>query len=87
MDKILDTILLNDENGNEIEFEVITKLDIEDKEYVIVSPKDDDTEDAIALRIEQDEDGNDILVSVEDDEEFELVEEAYETLFSEDMLN
>jgi len=87
MDKILDTILLNDENGNEIEFEVITKLDIEDKEYVIVSPKDDDTEDAIALRIEQDEDGNDILVSVEDDEEFELVEEAYETLFSEDILN
>ncbi|MGE5629282.1 MAG: DUF1292 domain-containing protein [Solirubrobacterales bacterium] len=87
MEKDLTTIMLNDEDGNEIEFEVITKLDIEDKEYVIVTPKDDDTEDAIALRIEKDAEGNDVLVSVEDDEEFAMIEEAYETLFSEDVLN
>lgn len=87
MEKDLTTIMLNDEDGNEIEFEVITKLDIEDKEYVIVTPKDDDTEDAIALRIEKDAEGNDVLVSVEDDEEFAMIEEAYETLFSEDVVN
>ncbi len=86
-DKNFTTILLNDEDGNEVEFEVITKLDIEDKEYVIVTPKDDDTEDAIALRIEQDSEGNDVLVSVEDDDEFAMIEEAYETLFAEDILN
>lgn len=87
MDNEFGTIFLNDENGVEIEFEVITKLDIEDKEYVIVTPKNEETEDAIALRIEKDEDGTEILVAVEDDEEFELVEEAYETLFAEDLLN
>jgi len=87
MDKEFGTIFLNDENGVEIEFEVITKLDIEDKEYIIVTPKNEETEDAIALRIENDEDGTEILVAVEDDEEFELVEEAYETLFAEDLLN
>lgn len=87
MEKEFTTIMLNDEDGNEVEFEVITKLDIEDKEYVIVTPKDDDTEDAIALRIEKDAEGNDVLVSVEDDEEFAMIEEAYETLFSEDVLN
>lgn len=86
-DKNFTTILLNDEDGNEVEFEVITKLDIEDKEYVIVTPKDDDTEDAIALRIDQDSEGNDVLVSVEDDDEFAMIEEAYETLFAEDILN
>jgi uncharacterized protein YrzB (UPF0473 family) len=87
MENDTNTIVLNDEEGNEIEFDVITKLDIEDKEYLIVAPKDDDSEDAIVLRIDQDEDGNDILVTVEDDEEFELVEEAYDALFSEDILN
>jgi uncharacterized protein YrzB (UPF0473 family) len=83
----LGTILLYDENGDEVEFEVVTKLDIEDKEYVIVTPLDEDSDDAIALRIEKGEDGEEVLVTVEDDEEFEMIEEAYETLFAEDLLN
>jgi len=86
-DKDFGTIFLYDENGDEVEFEVITKLDIEDKEYVIVTPIDEDTDDAIALRIEKDEEGNEVLVTVEDDAEFEMIEEAYETLFAEDLLN
>ena len=86
-EKELGTILLYDENGDEVEFEVITKLDIEDKEYVIVTPMDEDSDDAIALRIEKDEDGEEVLVTVEDDDEFEMIEEAYETLFAEDLIN
>ena len=39
MDNNIDTITLTDEEGKETEFEVITKLDIEDKEYVVVVPK------------------------------------------------
>lgn len=80
-------IVLNDENGVETEFEVITKLDIEDKEYVIVVPKGEDVEEAVALRIDKDDEGNEVLVTIEDDEEFEIVSEAYETLFSSDVLN
>ena len=58
MEQDVKTIVLNDEDGNEIEFEVITKLDIEDSEYVIVAPLDrDDDVDAVALKIEQDENG------------------------------
>ncbi|HSN59267.1 MAG TPA: DUF1292 domain-containing protein [Clostridiaceae bacterium] len=86
-DQDFGTIFLYDEDGEEVEFEVVTKLDIEGKEYVIVTPMDEDTEDAIALRIDKDEDGNEVLVTVEDDEEFELIEETYETLFAEDLLN
>ncbi|PRR77021.1 hypothetical protein CLLI_26360 [Clostridium liquoris] len=78
------SIALTDEEGNEIEFEVVTKLDIEDKEYVIVVPKDEDTDEAIALRIDKDEDGNDIMVTVDDENEFDIVAEAYETLFAEE---
>jgi uncharacterized protein YrzB (UPF0473 family) len=86
-DQDFGTIFLYDEDGEEVEFEVVTKLDIEGKEYVIVTPMDEDTEDAIALRIDKDEDGNEVLVTVEDDEEFALIEETYETLFAEDLLN
>ena len=80
MDNDVETILLNDEEGNEIEFDVLTKLDIEDKEYVIVAPTGEEDIDAIALRIDKDAEGNDILVTIEDDEEFEMVSEAYEAV-------
>ncbi|MGH4137194.1 DUF1292 domain-containing protein [Clostridium sp.] len=84
MENNVETILLNDEEGKEIEFDVLTKLDIEDKEYIIVAPTGEEDIDAIALRIDKDAEGNDILVTIEDDEEFEMISEAYETVFSEE---
>lgn len=84
MDNNVETVLLTDEEGNEIEFDVLTKLDIEDKEYVIVAPTGEEDIDAIALRVDKDAEGNDILVTIEDDEEFEMISEAYETIFSEE---
>ncbi|HEY8889581.1 MAG TPA: DUF1292 domain-containing protein [Clostridium sp.] len=80
MDNNVETILLNDEEGKEIEFDVLTKLDIEDKEYVIVAPTGEEDIDAIALRIDKDAEGNDILVTIEDDEEFEMISEAYDAI-------
>ena len=82
MDNNVETILLNDEEGKEIEFDVLTKLDIEDKEYLIVTRTGEDDVDAIALRVDKDEEGNEILVTIEDDEEFEMISEAYEAVFS-----
>ena len=84
MEQDVKTIVLNDEEGNEVEFEVLTKLDIENKEYVIVIPIDGDEEDPIALRIELDDEGNDLLVTVDDEEEFKLVEEAFELVMGEE---
>jgi uncharacterized protein YrzB (UPF0473 family) len=85
MDNNVETILLNDEEGNEIEFDVITKLDIEDKEYVIVAPSGEEDIDAVALRVDKDAEGNDILVTVEDDAEFEMISQAYDAVFSENL--
>ncbi|NLM35707.1 MAG: DUF1292 domain-containing protein [Clostridiales bacterium] len=87
MENDVETIVLTDEEGVETEFNVVTKFDIEDKEYVIVIPVEGEEEEAIALRIDKDEDGNDILVTIEDDEEFAMVCEAYEAIFSENDLN
>ena len=85
MDNNVETVLLYDEDGKEIEFDVLTKLDIKDKEYVIVAPTGEEDIDAIALRIEKDAEGSDILVTIEDDEEFEMISEAYDTVFSDEI--
>lgn len=86
MDNEISKITLTDENGVEIEFDVITKLDIEENEYVIVVPSDENYEDAeaVALKIELNDDGEEVLVSIDDEDEFEMVQEAYSTLFSDD---
>jgi uncharacterized protein YrzB (UPF0473 family) len=83
MENEVDKITLLDEDGKEKEFDVVTKLDIEQNEYVIVIPSDGDEEEAVALKIIKDEEGNEVLVSIEDENEFDMVAEAYETLFSE----
>lgn len=87
MDNDISNITLNDDMGNEATFEVITKFDIEGKEYVIVKPQESDDDTAIALRIEKDEDCEDTFYTVEDEDELEIVQEAYETLFSDNDLN
>jgi uncharacterized protein YrzB (UPF0473 family) len=84
-----ESITLYDENGEEVSFDIITKLDIENKEYIIVIPSEaeEEEEEAIALRIDKNEDGEDILVVVEDDEELAIVSEAFEAVSNSDLLN
>lgn len=85
MENNVDTIVLLDEEGNEVEFTVEAKFDIEGNEYVIVVAEGE--EDAVALKIAEDEEGNDLLIPVEDEGEFALVSEAYEALFEEGYMN
>ena len=76
---INETLVLKDEEGKEVTFEVIMKLDIEGKKYIIVTLADEEI-DAIAFRIDEDENGEETYVTIDDDKEFEIVCEAYETL-------
>lgn len=83
MEDFLENIVLTDEDGKEVEFEVITKLEVEDTEYFIVAPIDSDEDDAIALKVIKDEDGNEVFATVDDDDEFQIISDAYETLIDE----
>lgn len=82
MENEFKNITLYDEMGEEMEFQVITKLEIENKEYFIVTPIDSEEGEAVALKVEKDDNGEEVLVTVEDEEEFNIVAEAYEILFS-----
>jgi uncharacterized protein YrzB (UPF0473 family) len=80
-------IYIPDEEGNEEEFEVIMKfeLDNSDKKYMMLVPVDapDGEEDEVyAFRYE--EDGDDLkLYTIEDEEEWNMVEETFNTLLAE----
>ena len=78
MNNDLQPIVLVDEEGIETTFNVVTKLDIEEKEYFLLSPEGE--EDVVV----QDEDGEETLAPVENDFEIEMIEEAYATLFAEE---
>ncbi|MFD0588235.1 DUF1292 domain-containing protein [Paenibacillus sp. GCM10027627] len=80
-------IYIPDEEGNEEEFEVIMKFDVDgsDQKYMMVVPLigDDEEEDEVyAFRYE--EDGDDLkLYTIEDEEEWSMVEETFNTLLGE----
>ncbi|KAF9118279.1 hypothetical protein BGX30_004686 [Mortierella sp. GBA39] len=77
-------IYIPDDEGNEEEFEVIMKFEVDgsDSKYMMVVPldsEDDDSDEVYAFRYE--EDGDDLkLYMIEDDEEWEIVEETFNTL-------
>ncbi len=87
----MDFIVLYDEEGNETEFEIIATLEVNDIEYAILLPTDeeeelrsDEVDEVYVLRIEQDENGDDVLVGIEDEDELNDVIAAYEELIQEE---
>ena len=73
-DEIFDTeiITLTDEDGNEIEFEVIASLEIDGNIYYALMPvADNENGDCVILKLEKDENGEDILSTIDDDDEYE----------------
>lgn len=79
-------IYIPDDEGNEEEFEVIMRFEVDDsdRKYMMVIPTDttdDEADEVYAFRYE--EDGEDIkLFTIEDDEEWGVVEETFNTLLS-----
>lgn len=77
-------IYIPDDEGNEEEFEVIMKFEVDgsDSKYMMVVPveeTEDDADEVYAFRYE--EDGDDLkLFIIEDEEEWNIVEETFNTL-------
>ena len=75
-------IVLTDDNGEEHEFNLIDTITVNDKEYAILQPVDE--EEAIILRFGIDDEGNEVLYDIEDDEEWERVADAWQEISEED---
>ncbi|MBW7477733.1 DUF1292 domain-containing protein [Paenibacillus oenotherae] len=82
-------IYIPDEEGNEEEFEVVMKFEVDgsDQKYMMVVPlnsesEDEEADEVYAFRYE--EEGDELkLYTIEDEEEWNMVEETFNTLLAE----
>lgn len=70
-------IVLEDEEGNEHNFVLGEVIQVEEKDYAILLPVDDELEEGVIFRIEGEEDDQMILAEIDNDEEWEKVVNAY----------
>lgn len=81
---------LTDEDGKEIEFELIASAELDGVMYYAMIPCDDkqqkdDALEYVVLKAETDADGEDMLVTIDDDDEFEKVADYFDDLLSEEV--
>lgn len=80
-------ITLTDEDGNDVDTEVIAAMEVEElgKEYIAVLPQEtpvgEDEIEAMILSYSEDANGDPVFEPIEDEEEFEIVSEAFNQFF------
>ena len=70
-------IILNDEDGNEVKFEFLDLIDLEDEEYVVLLPVSEEGEE---------DEGEVVILKLEDTDE-DSEEESYVGVEDEEILN
>ena len=81
-------IVLNDEDGNEVNFEFLDLVELDGEEYVILLPTDEGEEDAgevVILQVEDtDSEEEESYISVENEEILNKVFEIFKEKFKDD---
>lgn len=80
-DQIIETV---DENGNVVKFELFDIVEVDEKEYALLLPADEeDADEVVLMRITKD--GEEYLFeTIDDDAEFEKVAEYVENMDDEE---
>lgn len=75
----LDNIVtLNDENGNEVKFEFLDLVELDEEEYVVLLP---------ITEVGEEEEGEVVILKIEDNDDEEAEEESYVSVEDEEILN
>ena len=80
-------IVLNDENGDEIEFGFLDLIEYEGEEYVVLLPHDEeeDADEVVILKLEDsDSEDEESYVSVEDEDVLQAVFEIFKEKFKDE---
>lgn len=71
-------VILNDEEGHEVKFEFLDLIELDEEEYVVLLPVDEDGEE---------DEGEVVILKVEDTDDEESDEESYVSVEDEEVLN
>ncbi len=83
-------VILNDEDGNEVKFEFLDLIELDDEEYVVLLPVtaegEEEEGEVVILKVEDvDEDSDEeSYVSIEDEETLNKVFEIFKEKFKDD---
>ena len=88
-EEIDNIVILNDEDGNEVRFEFLDLVELDNEEYVVLLPVDDEESEepgeVVILKVEDSDDDSDeeteSYVSVEDEETLTKVFEMFKDKF------
>ena len=80
---------LTDEEGNELQFEVIGAAELNGIKYYAMipgvdQPEEEDVFEFVILKEEKDENGEDVLVTIDDDDEFDDAAEYFDDMLSDE---
>lgn len=79
-------ISLTDEEGNEVEFELLDSVDYEGKEYLVMLPPDDEASEVVILEVEPQGDDMETYLTVDDQETldavFAIFKERFKDIFT-----
>lgn len=77
---------LTDEDGNEVEFELVDSVDYEGEEYLILLPMEEEDPEVVILKVVTDGKGNESYVTVDTEETlqavFEIFKERFKDIFT-----
>ena len=79
-------VILNDEDGNEVKFEFLDLVELDDEEYVVLLPVAEEGE-VVILKVEDNDDEDsdeESYVSIEDEEILNKVFEIFKEKFKDD---
>ena len=71
-------VVLNDEDGNEVKFEFLDLVELDEEEYVVLIPVTEEGEE---------EEGKVVILKVEDTDDEDSEEESYVSVEDEEILN
>lgn len=83
-------VILNDEDGNEVKFEFLDLVELDDEEYVVLLPvleeNEEDEGEVVILKVEDTDDDSEeeSYVSVKDEEVLNKVFEIFKEKFKDD---
>ena len=71
------TLVLTDENGEDITFEYLDCIEYQGVEYLVLLPADDDSNEIVILRIEPVDEENENYLAVEDEDILDAVYDIF----------
>ncbi|MBQ4128850.1 MAG: DUF1292 domain-containing protein [Ruminococcus sp.] len=77
-------ITLEDNEGNEVEFELLDVIDYEGDEYIILIENDENAQDVVILKIESVDDETENYVGIDDEELLSNVFDAFKEKYKDE---